>query len=490
MSARHQRKPAQWALAAIVLALAPAQSASGAGEFSYDAENVGTASHWAARSTLANAVMFSGIGEPLNLSMSQMDEILRHAGYTTRPPMPDMAVIGAAYRSASPKFVDPPDFSKPQTLRWDPESFDRTLDPAAQAWSLIKITNPEFHLLFHDDKADKRVALMMLPQAEAQAEALERQLLTDEGLFAARMPEGAFEEPRPIDQAAVLWGVSNLILAATSDRDDYWHGAYRDLIDPDDYRGVADQALAAVEALPPETPAGRAVTIEALGRYALAAEDEAARGKVVDLARLHAEALLAAEPQGLADLGLAIYGLVEAGRLFGDAMFGEAAASLFQEQLLPRWDEELGIFSNAEGDSSVSYTPFTVGALVAGLNAMRWHGPEDLAGEAEHLYPRFFEAVLVEGGLLLSSPLPLVPEDYREQEPDGHFAHPALPDPAEAMLAPVFAAEVVQEAGGWKAAEPTFRTADAMFLASMLAKQHEGRADPFLPEERLAGRNR
>jgi hypothetical protein len=162
-----------------------------------------------------------------------------------------------------------------------------------------------------------------------------------------------------------------------------------------------------------------------------------------------------------------------------------SAAGLFQEQLLPRWNEEQGIFSNEEGGSSVGYTPFTVGALVAGLNAMRWHGPEDAAGEAERIYPRFFEAVLVEGGTLLASPLPLVPEEYRQQEPDSHFAHPALPDPAEAMLAPVFAAEIVREDGGWTLADPTFRSADSMFLASMLAERHEGRADPFLPEERL-----
>src|SRR3546814_1591673 len=85
---------------------------------------------------------------------------------------------------------------------------------------LIKITSPEFHLNFHDDKADKRIALMMLPQAQAQARVLEKTLVNDRGLFAARRPDGTFAEPRAGDQAVVLWGVSNLILAATSPRDD------------------------------------------------------------------------------------------------------------------------------------------------------------------------------------------------------------------------------------------------------------------------------
>src|SRR3546814_7770027 len=74
---------------------------------------------------------------------------------------------------------------------------------------------------------------MMLPQAQAQARVLEETLVNDRGLFAARRPDGTFAEPRAGDQAVVLWGISNLILAATSARDDYWHKAYRELIDAD-----------------------------------------------------------------------------------------------------------------------------------------------------------------------------------------------------------------------------------------------------------------
>ncbi|NIR59168.1 MAG: hypothetical protein GWO02_06445, partial [Gammaproteobacteria bacterium] len=108
------------------------------------------AAHWAARSTLANAVMFSGLGEPLSMSMSTRDAILKHAGYVTRPPMPDMAMVGAVYAAGDPALKQTPDFSDLRTLRWDPAAFDRTLEPAAQAWALVKITSPEFHLNFHD----------------------------------------------------------------------------------------------------------------------------------------------------------------------------------------------------------------------------------------------------------------------------------------------------------------------------------------------------
>lgn len=462
-------------------------SVRAADDVHYGPDTIDIAAHWAARSTLANAVMFSGLGEPLSISMSTADDILKHAGYVARPPMPDMATVGAVYAAGSPALKQTPDFSKLQTLQWDPASFDRTLEPAAQAWALIKISGPAFHLNFHDDKADRRVALMMLPQARAQAEVLAERLVTDRNLFAARSPDGTFAEPRARDQAVVLWGVSNLILAATSERKDYWHTAYRELIDADDYRDLSDRALAAVEQLPPETAGDRALAIEALGRYALATNDEQRREKALALARRHANALTQVRNVSLSDAALAVYGLVEAGRLLRDDGFAKAAATVFETELLPKWDDRLGTFRTGE---PVSYTPSITAAVVAALNAMRWHGSGDLAKEANRLYPRFLETVLVKAGLQLASPLPLVPARYREDRTDAAFAHPALSDPAKVGLAPVFAGEVVHEDGTWHVSDRRFRTAEAMFLANMLVMPHEGQADAFLPADRLKSLDR
>lgn len=79
-----------------------------------------------------------------------------------------------------------------------------------------------------------------------------------------------------------------------------------------------------------------------------------------------------------------------------------------------------------------------------------------------------------------------MPAEYPEERPEARFAHPALPAPASAGVPPVFAGEVRHENGAWRVSDPRFRTADAMFLANMLVMPNEGRADPFLPEERLA----
>jgi hypothetical protein len=338
------------------------------------------------------------------------------------------------------------------------------------------------------------VALMMLPQARALADVLARRLVDGRGVFAARRPDGSFAAPRAGDQAVVLWGAANLILAATSPRDDYWHEAWRELVDADDYRALADRAFSAVEQLAPESPAERALAVEALGRYALATTDKERRQNALALARGHADVLRRLTEASSSDAALAVYGLIEAGRLLGEDPYATAAAELFERVLLPKWDDRLGAFAS---DGATVYTPAATAAVVAGLNAMRWHGPAGLARTATELYPRFIETVLVRAGLQLASPLPLVPAQYRkgrpgfaEARPDTAFAHPTPASLDKAGVAPVFAGEVVHENGTWRVSDRRFRTAEAMFLANMLVMPHEGEADSLLPADRLSGLQR
>ncbi|HBR40712.1 MAG TPA: hypothetical protein DD951_05335 [Sulfitobacter pontiacus] len=222
--------------ASLVTNLAFAPSARAADEFHYDESNVRPAVYFAALSNLANAVMFSGLGEALVISPYERDEWLRRAGFVTRPEMPDMAAVGPVYAGARPAFVGTPDFAVPRTLAWDASTFDRTLDPAAQAWAMIKITSPEFHMQFHDLPDNKLAALMVIPQARAQAQTLGARLTSADGLFAPLASSGNLGAAVPRDQIAVLWAASNMVLAGTSARDDYWHAAYRDLTAAENYR--------------------------------------------------------------------------------------------------------------------------------------------------------------------------------------------------------------------------------------------------------------
>ncbi|MDA1089077.1 MAG: hypothetical protein O3A85_02015 [Proteobacteria bacterium] len=452
--------------------------------FHYDENSVGPATYYAAISNLANAVMFSGLGEELIVSPYERDDWLRRAGYVTRPPMPDMGIVGPVYASSEPAFEKAPDFSKPETLRWKTDGVDRTLDPGAQAWTLLKITSPQFHLQFHDLPENKIAALMMVPQARVQASVLVDRLRNDDGVFAPRSPDGKFLSATPRDQAAVLWAASSLIHAGSSSRDDYWHKAYGDLTKADKYRPLADHAFAALDKLPPRRPAERAIAIEALGLYALALRDDAKRRQAIERARTHANVLKKETLSALEDIALGIYGLVEAGRLLGDKSYADAAAERFRSTLMPLWNDTAGVFLSSNGKGI--YTPNTVGAVVAALNALRWYGPDDLAGEAARLYPRFFENAIIRSGLLRASPLALVSKNYRDAQPAAYFAHPLLPDSKDTGTAPVFAAMVVYEGGTWSVAETAFETSAAMFLSNMLALKSDGRADPFLPDDLLS----
>ncbi len=453
--------------------------------FHYDSENVDTAAYWAALANLANAVMFSGLGEPVIVSPYERDRWLATAGYVARPAMPPIAMVGVVYAGGWPRFAGKADFAQPETLAWDPAGFDRTLDPGAQAWTLLKIASPEFHLKFHDLPASKLAGLMMLPQARDQAGTIFRRLQNSQGLFARRTPDGDFAPPRPRDQAAVLWAASSLILAATDPRRDYWHDTYRAAIEVQDYRPLADRAFHAIAKLPPARTGDRAIAIAALGRYA-AATAAPDRRRALAMVKTAAEALRAAPGGTLEDLGLAIFGLAEAGRLLDDPIYGRAAADIFHARLAPTWDRSIEAFRLPAGADRLVYSAETVGALVAGLNAMRWLGPDAARRLAGELYPKFFETVMVRAGMLRASPLALVADAYRARQPAAHFAHPDLPDPVAIGIAPVFAAEVAWTAGRWSVTDPRFRTGPALFLANMLAAPTDARTDLFLAGDWLA----
>ena len=477
------------ALMALVTAfsLLTGSPASRAQSFRYDGESVKTASYWAALSNLANAVMFSGLGRPQIISPYERDDSLRRAGYVRRPPMPEFPMVGIVYAAGNPKFAaGKPDFGNPRTLVWDRKTFDRTLDPGAHAWALIKITSPEFHLQFHDIAESKLAGLMMLPQARTQATAILDQMRTGDGLFAPKKPDGSFSEPRPLDQAAVLWAVSNLILAGTSDRKDYWHAAYRTRTDPDDYLDLLLAARAAIEKLPPVDAGDKAIAIAALGRFALAERNADRRRAALELARLHADALTDAKLASLWDIGLSIYGLMEAGRLFSSHEYRQTASRIFRDILQPLWEERIGFFRPPSESDGTRYDTWTAGALVAGLNSIRWYGSQTEVKRAQQLYPRVFEAIFVTAGMLRASPLRLVAAEYRKQAPAAHFAHPQLPDPVATGVAPVFAGEVAWRDGRWTVTDPMFRTAGAMFLSNMLAIRSDTRSDLFLGDEEVA----
>ncbi len=452
--------------------------------------------YWYSLYNVAHLTMFSGLGEVMKGGgMTSLIEWLRGGGVKKAELIKDMTMVSSVYAGGDPHFIQSVDLQRKKTMRWDRKKMDRTLDPSALAFTIIKSVAKNFHRDYHETDFNQRVAIAMYPEAKEMAKLLAEKMVNKEGLFVALSPEGKKEAPEPLDQITVLWAFSDLALVS----DDPEIPPYND---SDLNRWAvkwADRAFNATRRLPPQGIIGKALAIEAYGRFAAATEDRKKRKDSIRLIAGFARELLREKPETVAEMGLSVYGLGEAYRVTGDYSFSEKALSIFNVDMEGLWDEKAGVYATRKGAKKYAYTPFDAGAVLSALNTVLWltipayenplnSGPA-LAGRR---YVRFFENAVVLSGMQQSSGTYLVEPRYLKREPELHFAHPALPPQERAGgrygLAPVYAGEVTYEKGGWKVTDRRFRTADAMFLANMSVILNRHQADCFIPIERLTAK--
>ncbi|MBW2066662.1 MAG: hypothetical protein JRJ03_17265 [Deltaproteobacteria bacterium] len=141
---------------------------------------------------------------------------------------------------------------------------DRTLDPSAHAFTIIKSIAKNFHRDYHKTKDNQRIAIAMYPEAKEMARLLAEKMRDRNGLFVSLSPEGEKLRPLPLDQVAVLWAFSDLALVAG----DQEVPPYNDSDLAKWSAGMADEAFRATISLPPKSIEEKALAIEAYGRYA------------------------------------------------------------------------------------------------------------------------------------------------------------------------------------------------------------------------------
>lgn len=480
--------------------------------------------YWFGRYAFVTTVMLSGLGPQFAPPPQMLQKMAPAAGLDPQDAsMPGMTMVAGVYAGGDPR-LSAPDPADMATMRWDSSQMDKTLTPAAQGYTLLKITAKRFHLDYHESPMERFAAIMMIPQAKALVKLLER-MLTEEGAFAPLGPDGRPlpEQATAQDQIAALWGLSSFFLAAADPGDDYFAKAYRKFVgmgggmmgtgqgqtpsqqpmpsgmimrlpvDGVDALDLMNQAFQAVHGLLDQalTPAEQALAIEALGWFAVASDvsrnalNRTLHGLALQDLQTLADRLAEAEKPALADRALAVYGLSEAARITGNPVYEQAALEAFSE-LEALWDSQAGVYATSEGAARYVYTPFTVGAVLAGLNAVRLFGPAEPARLAVQRFQTFFERAVIASGLMRATGYPMmVPPAYRKREPAAHFTHPSLKSPAAAGQAPVYASEVVYEDGRWTVTDGRFDAAQAMFLANMSVLPHGERTDGFLPLERL-----
>ncbi len=424
--------------------------------------------------------------------MTGIIEWLKGGGVQKAELVKDMHMISSVYKEGDPHFTQPVDLEKKKSMGWNREKMDKTLDPSAHAFTIIKSVTKNFHRDYHETKDNQRVAIAMYPEAKEMAKLLADEMMDDRGLFGSIAPDGNKGKPVAFDQLSVLWAFSDLALASS----DPEIPPYNDSDMAQWSRKMADAAFEAIKALPPESVIDKAIAIEALGRYGAATDDRNLRKEALGLISRYGEDLRKAPKNTITEMGLSVYGLIEAYRVTGNSSFQKEALRVFNKRMESLWDEEVGVYANSAGSRRYFYAPFDVGAVLAGLNSIIWfavpsyddplNSGTDLAKKR---YVKFFENAVVISGMQRASGIVLVEKRYLDREPLIHFIHPSLPQPEEAGgkfgVAPVYASEVVFEDGKWTVTNEKFNTRDAMFLANMSVILNRHQADCFIPLERL-----
>jgi hypothetical protein len=452
--------------------------------------------YWYSLYNVAHLTMFAGMGEIMKGGgMTGIIEWLKGGGVQKADLVKDMYMISSTYQQGDPNFTQPLDLGNKRSMGWDLNKMDQTLNPSAQAFTIIKSVTKNFHRDYHETKDNQRVAIAMYPEAKEMAKLLAEKMIDDRGRFVPLSPNGKKGKPQPFDQVAVLWAFSDLALVSS----DPEVTPYNDSDLSQWSIKMADRAFKATQSLPPQSIVDKSIAIEAYGRYAAATENPGLRKEAVTLIKDFASQILKDNPKTITELGLSVYGLAEAYRVTGVYDFLSQALTIFNNDMERLWDEKAGIYATSENAKKYVYTPFDVGSVLAALNTVLWfaippyENPlESGPSLARKRYVRFFENAIVISGMQQSSGIVLVEPVYLKREPEIHFTHPALPLPDKAGgefgKAPVFAAKVTYENGKWKVSNPLFKTKEAMFLANMLVILNRHQADCFIPVEKLTAK--
>ncbi|MBI3963241.1 MAG: hypothetical protein HY335_10840, partial [Deinococcus sp.] len=432
--------------------------------------------YFISRASLGSLTAKSGLGTALPLPREAMAQFAAQTNFDPATLPANLFLTAAVYAGGDPSFVQVPADADAATQRWDPATFDRALLVPANAFTGIK--EVEWAKRFSiDDYAlpgDSFTGFVLIEQAKAEANLLVEQLLGHDGLFAGRDRDGNRLAPTALDQVAGLWLLTDLAGILADSR----YARYGDPVAAERFRTLADRAFAASRTLPPTSTVDSALAVEAYGQYAAVTADAERRQEALGAIEPLGDVLAAAQPAETAELGAALYGLVEASRVTGRASLLDAASTHFLE-LEARWDSTARVYATTVGAASYTYTPLEVGLVLAGLNALRIFGPPSVAELAQSRLADFFENSILVSGMQLASSLGV--------------QHPALVAPAQAGgpygRAPVLASQVTYDLSTctWTVTDARFTTFWDMFLSNQAFWLSRRVVDGFIPVANIPG---
>lgn len=459
----------------------------GLAEFDIDA--VTWNSYWYSRYNLGTLAMMSGLGvtfeppvEAVQAMVQMVDQGPEDGEHVVMPK--NAALLRAVFAGGDAQFVaapngDPTDLSN---YRWDPAKMDTTLTPSAQAQAIIK--EVEWAKFFNGGWAggvtdafgamDRFKGIVLFAEAKQQADFALQNLRNEDGLFIA---SARFSDDQVVpEDASVQAGDQYQMLQALADlhmvlqRPELYNGIYAD----DEFRDLvgqaADELFAKVVDLEPSGVAELSLGTQALTWFAATTEDDDLREQALGELRSLGDELAAAPRAGTVERAVAIRGLVESGRVLGEAAHLDAAAEDFQA-LLDAYDPATGSFADVSTLSN-----WQVGDILGALNTLRLNAGDAVQeDEVERTLIGFFEAVINKGGLMqavIPKEMEASPFELERVTNDLFFAYPGIPTPDAAGgpygSAAVDAGELRFDAGAgrWEVSDRRFDTAGAMHTSN------------------------
>lgn len=401
------------------------------------------------RSGLEAAVLYSGMGVPLS-------------GWSGggQP-------VGMLFNSGLPRYTEFPNFSKPETLKWDPKYFESQVDPESIGQSLAA---KSLFILVDTTPEGKKLGKVLLPSALQEFQTLATLLELGGGKAIANVPslfrlkngkwEVAKENSHVYGQMSLLQGLAQLhtLLSAPATGSDNisgkritdWRKDVRQVMekvydasikqhfdaptgsylsDHDRSKGAGDR-LSAVDAgyilevlanLAGDLPKGDPLRENVLKKLISQANYVAARLEEKDRApnaflvrkNLTAPGLMLQ----LGDQLAIVNGLLAAEQATGNDNYGKPALTIFTAAQKQLWSARAGIFRSAAGQTVTAYD-----GRLFGLNLATWRrlDKSPAAQDAKQNGGILIQTVVKKGGLLQAEgPAggePKQPEEFLQNE--------------------------------------------------------------------------
>ena len=404
----------------------------------------------------------SGMGVPLE--DAERDQAASWAGMSWDDlPLTNPLPLKGIFKSGDPHLLKPFQQTNLDTWRWNPDSFDRTLVPQAQGWTILAececakwfALSQSSEGLPNDMRNQwKALAMFLYTLARQQCDFAINNLRNDQGLFLTSSELGSVritnEATNLEDQLCMLWACSDLALMAkqpntifTNESSRECFVTFADRLFEDIWAAkdmLLDTSLNKVLA--------QSIAIPALVWYSCATDVQDLRARCLWMLRGFADNLVKARDANemvgdtLVDAAAALRALVDAFRVTRLRTYAETSIKVF-DFIESQWSKA-GVYSPTPLAPEYTLNADDVGIILGALNSSRLFLKERVDRKLAEIRMRVFFCKAVNmSGLQMSMPsMDFLPEWLQQREPEIHFRHSLCPLPSEVEIAPVFAGEV------------------------------------------------